>query len=198
MLMQIAVAILYGFYHNSSFAIINVSSIVFAIFLAILIIVGTVINDLGFGLYMSYLRSLQWSALGVPLFLMCLAIELYPLVNSFWSKATIFENPRLSDSFNIKGFNLLLANFDSNLNTGNTITGCMRCALALVVAASGIIGRSTPLDLLLFGTFGTVTFELNRQIIAQAGHDQFGSSTIFGFGGFLSLGAGLIFLLMKG
>lgn len=196
--MQIAVAILFGYYHNSSFAVINVSSIVFAIFLAILIIPGTQTNYLGFGLYMSFLRSLQWTALAVPLLLMCLSIEIYPLINSFWSKAPIFQNPQFIDTFGEKGFNLLLANFDSFVSAGNTITGCMRCGLALVVGVSGIIGRCTALDVLVFGIFGSITFELNRQIVAQAGHDNFGSSTIFGFAGFLSLGTGLTFLLIKG
>lgn len=73
----------------------------------------------------------------------------------------------------------------------------MRCALAIVVASSGIIGRATPFDYLLLSIIGTFAFELNRQIVANIGIDHFGSFTIFGFGGALSLGMGIVFLAME-
>ena len=73
----------------------------------------------------------------------------------------------------------------------------MRCALALVVASSGIIGRATPFDYLILSILGSFAFELNRQLVANLGLDQFGSFTIFGFGGAFSLGMGIIFLSME-
>jgi hypothetical protein len=46
---------------------------------------------------------------------------------------------------------------------------------------------------LIFTVIATITYELNRQLAAKIGVDNFGSLTIFGFGGFLSFGSGLIF-----
>lgn len=134
----------------------------------------------------------------MSLMMVCLVMQLFPLINSFWSKIPIFHNPRFEDAFNIKGFSLFLANFDSMNSTGNTITGALRCALAVVVGSSGVIGRAIPLDFLLIAIVGTVSFELNRQLTAQIGFDQFGSFTIFGFGGFFSFGIGLVFLFLEG
>jgi hypothetical protein len=77
--------------------------------------------------------------------LVAISVQLYPLINSFWSKAVIFNNPKYQDSFHNQGFNLFLSNFDSTTSQGNTITQSIKCALALVVGSSGIIGRSGPL-----------------------------------------------------
>jgi len=90
-----------------------------------------------------------------------------------------------------------LASYDNNQNTGNESAGAMRCALAIVVASSGIIGRGTPIDYLLLSVVGTFAFELNRQLAANIGLDHFGTFTIFGFGGAVSLGMGILFLSME-
>lgn len=129
--------------------------------------------------------------------IVCVVLQLFPLINSLWSKIPIFHNPKFADTFKIKGFQLFLANFDSHQSTGNTLTGAMRCALAVVVGSSGIIGRAIPLDFLLISITGTISFEFNRQLIANLGFDQFGSFTIFGFGGFFSFGISLIFLFLE-
>lgn len=77
--------------------------------------------------------------------IVAVTIQLYPLANAFWSKISIFPNSLFQDSFTQRGFSLFLANFDSFQATGNTITGAIKCSLAIVIGFSGIIGRSGPL-----------------------------------------------------
>ena len=124
-----------------------------------------------------------------------ISIQIYPLVNSLWTEAGIFDNLNVNfqNSNNENKFKFFLASFDNNLSTNNNISGAFRCAIALVVGCSGMLGRATPLNYLLFAILGAFTFEINRQVIANIGIDHFGSFTIFGFGGFASLGSGLIF-----
>jgi len=77
--------------------------------------------------------------------IVAITIQLYPLVNAFWSKVSIYTNTLSPNSFSKKDFSIFLANFDSFQATGNTITGAIKCALAIIVGFSGIIGRSGPL-----------------------------------------------------
>ena len=73
----------------------------------------------------------------------------------------------------------------------------MRCGLASIIGASSIVGRATPLEMFVLAIVSTFAFELNRQIVANVSIDQFGSFTVFGFGGFVSLGTGLIYLCIE-
>lgn len=41
---------------------------------------------IGFGLIFSYNKKLLWSGLGYTFFIMAFVIQLYPLVNEFWTK----------------------------------------------------------------------------------------------------------------
>ena len=86
LVLHIAVCIIYGLCDQSSFAVINISSVVFPIFLGLLTIAG-------FGLLFSYLKRLAWSGLGFAFLITALAIEFYPLANAFWIKAGIQDNP---------------------------------------------------------------------------------------------------------
>ncbi len=74
-----------------------------------------------------------------------LVIQLYPLINAFWTKLSIFPNYLFQDFFSNNGFSLYLANFDSFQATGNTVTGAIKCSLAIIIGFTGIIGRSGPL-----------------------------------------------------
>lgn len=94
---------------------------------------------------MSYFRYILWSGLGIAFLIVCISIELYPLINAFWSKVGIFNNSHHSDSFETKGFYFFLSNFEAQISTGNTITGSLRCALSIVIGLSGVIGRATSL-----------------------------------------------------
>jgi len=77
--------------------------------------------------------------------IVAITIQLYPLVNAFWSKVGIFPNSFLQDSFSNRGFSVYLSNFDSFQATGNTITGAIKCSLAIIIGFTGIIGRAGPL-----------------------------------------------------
>jgi hypothetical protein len=44
---------------------------------------------LGFGLIFSYNKRLLWSGLGYTFFITAFVIQLYPLINAFWTKTQI-------------------------------------------------------------------------------------------------------------
>jgi hypothetical protein len=48
---------------------------------------------------------------------------------------------------------------------GNCISNAMKCALAVVVAFSSVLGKAGQLECLIITVVGVVGFELNRQII---------------------------------
>ena len=63
----------------------------------------------------------------------------------------------------------------------------------MVVAFSSILGRAGQLQCLIMCLFGTIGFELNRQLIQEnIGADAFGTFYIFTFGGFMGLTMGII------
>ena len=101
-------------------------------------------------------------------------------------------------------YNLHLSNRDmttsssSPTNYGNCITNAMKCALALSVAFSSVLGRAGQLECLFICIFGVIGFELNRQAIQERiGADSFGTFFIFTFGGFMGLALGLICYLRE-
>jgi hypothetical protein len=148
---------------------------------------------------MVYLRTLHWTGLGCCFLIVVLVLECYPLVNRMWSDVVIFDNPRLATaSVQSGGFDIFLGSLDNVQNTGNSIAGGLRCALAIVVGFTGVIGRVTPLDIFIFSFVGMFAFELSRQIVAGMGVDQFGTFTVFGFGGWMGVGAGLVLLGLEG
>lgn len=66
---------------------------------------------------------------------------------------------------------------------GNTIVGGFKCALAMVITFSAIGGRGGPLEAIIIVIIGTITYELNRQILILFSVNQGGSTTVFEFGG---------------
>ena len=74
----------------------------------------------------------------------------------------------------------------------NSLTGGFRCALAMLVAFSSVMGRVGYLEALLTCLFGTIGYELNRQIISNYAPDAGGTCSIFVFGGFMGLMMGIL------
>lgn len=147
----------------------------------------------GFGLVLSYLKRLLWSGIGFTFFITAFCIEMYPLVNAFWTKTRIQNNDIVSD-FSTTNFSLYLSN--ANLPTGqlygNCITNALKCALAVMAAFSSILGRAGPLQCFITSVFGIIGFQLNRQVISNLSSDIFGTYYIFTFGGFMGLALGII------
>ena len=111
---------------------------------------------------------MTWTGLGFTFLITVLCIEIYPLFNTFWTKARIQKNP-IESNFDNREFVLLLSNFEvtKGANYSNTITSCFRCALAMIVAFSSIIGRAGALECFIVTLFGSFGYELNRQIISN-------------------------------
>lgn len=158
------------------------------------------LSDAGFGLLFGYSRRLAWSGIGFTFFITAFCIEVYPLVNSFWTKTAIQSNnsPTLGFGYDNRDYNIFLSDRETSPNSartfyGNSLTNAIKCALSVAVAFSAVLGRVGHLECLIVAVFGTVGFELNRQIIQQnQGIDTFGTFYIFTFGGFMGLALGLL------
>jgi hypothetical protein len=147
---------------------------------------------------------LAWSGIGFTFFILAFSIEVYPLINDFWTKTGIQSNNVALDFSNgNKDYNIFLSDRETATGGtatyyGNSITNAIKCALSVAVAFSAVLGRAGHLECLLVSAFGVVGFELNRQIIQQnQGTDTFGTFYIFTFGGFMGLGLGLLSLIRE-
>jgi hypothetical protein len=93
---------------------------------------------------MSYMKGLSWSGLGFAFLITALCIQVYPLINTFWSKAGIQDNATVTN-FSTKELNqLYLSNSEVTFGGqvyGSTITNGLKCALAIVAAFSSVLGR---------------------------------------------------------
>jgi hypothetical protein len=49
----------------------------------------SIMTVLGFGLIFSYNKRLLWSGLGYTFFITAFVLQLYPLINTFWTKTQI-------------------------------------------------------------------------------------------------------------
>lgn len=123
------------------------------------------------------------------------------MLNAFWSKAVIQWTATTITQFkdDSKTYNFFLTNLSATTDYMATITGGFRCALSNLIAFSAIMGRAGPLEALFVVIFGTIGYELNRQIIENYTNDSGGTSSIFVFGGFMGLVIGLLrYLREKG
>ena len=161
---------------------------------AVLVVVGTLNPNLGFGLLFSYMKKLVFTGLGFSLLITALSIEIYFMMNCFWNKATIMYTAESTTEFKDidKTYNLYLTNLSAGTDFMATLTGGFRCALAMMVAFSSVIGRAGYLEAFIMVFFGTIGYELNRQIIENYSNDSGGTSHIFVFGGFMGLMMGLL------
>ena len=143
---------------------------------------------------------LTWSGIGFNFLITALCIELYPLLNAFWTKVSIQNAavPETDFSYDLKNYSIFLTDRETIINQqmsvyGNSLSNALKCALSVVVAYSAILGRSGQLECLLTTIFGVIGFELNRQLIQEReGSDTFGTMIIFTFGGFMALGLGIL------
>ena len=77
---------------------------------------------------------------------------------------------------------------------GNTVVGGLKCALSMSIIFAAIGGRGGPLEAIIIAIFGTIGYEVNRQILTLFSVNIGGSTTIFEFGGF----AGAILAILLG
>lgn len=108
-----------------------------------------------------------WTGMGFTLLITALSIEMYFMINCFWTKAVIWYKADATTQFtdSSKLYNFFLINTVESSRYMATLTGGFRCALANVVAFSAIMGRAGPLEALFVVIFGTIGYELNRQIL---------------------------------
>lgn len=90
---------------------------------------------------------MAWSGIGFTFFITALCIELYPLINGFWTKVGLQGNSPPTDfSYSNRQYNLFLSDRETGVSGqtpfyGNSITNSLKCALSIVVAFSCVLGR---------------------------------------------------------
>lgn len=151
-----------------------------------------------------YTKQLIWSGIGFTFFITAFCIEVYPLVNDFWTKVGLQSNNTTPNfDFSNKSFNLYLSDRETGTGGnitffGNSLTNAIKCALSVSIAFSALLGRAGHLECLIVSVFGVIGFELNRQIVQEnQGTDTFGTFYIFTFGGFMGLALGLLSMLRE-
>jgi len=87
------------------------------------------------------MKQLKWSGIGFSLMITAICIEFYPLVNAFFLKLSILNNPLFKDSFDNTSISIALAKRDSYYLQGNTIVEAIKCSLAICISLRSIIGR---------------------------------------------------------
>lgn len=85
--------------------------------------------------------------MGFTLLITALSIEMYFMINTFWTKAVITWSETPINQFKdpVKQYNFFLTNLNEQPNYMATITGAFRCALSNLIAFSAIMGRAGPL-----------------------------------------------------
>lgn len=75
---------------------------------------------------------------------------------------------------------------------GACLTQALKCALANCIGFSAILGRAGPLECFFVALFGTIGYELNRNIVEYVYWDYGGTYEVFCYGGFMSLMIGIL------
>lgn len=127
----------------------------------------------GFGFLMTFIRSKGWSALGFTFFINSVIFQLYILWEGFWHK--VFHN------------NFSHSEIDIDVVT---LIKCSFAVAAVLISFGAIIGRVSPLELLLLGCIEVVGYSLNEAIIFNGPinvYDIGGSMNIHTFGAYCGL-----------
>jgi hypothetical protein len=103
----------------------------------------------GFGFSMTFIRSYAWSSLAFTFFLNAYIMQLYVLLNGYWSKVL---NGGWGGAATVMQVDI------------TTLIGCSYAVFSAMVAFGGIIGRSGPKDLLIIMTFHVFGYTLNKLV----------------------------------
>lgn len=125
-----------------------------------------------------------WSALGFTFFITAISFQFYFLVSWFWTNVGISGNSTFFSWGNRIPVFLTSSNSLNVATNSNTAIQAFKCSLANSIAFAAIAGRAGLLEAMLISLFGTILYELNRQLVSRYCFDFGGSMTVFCFGGF--------------
>lgn len=206
-IMQVAVTLIYAFLvflpnyeYTDPLGPVNFTPIITTLLLFLMVVVGNGSLILGFGGLFAYIRKLVWSGLGFNLLIVCLSIEWFFLIYLFWLKCNIrqfgiyFSTGTVwNDIFLTNG---IYKDYGTDLGLSAAVGACLtqaiKCALANCIGFSAILGRAGPLEAFFVALFGTIGYELNRNIVEYLHWDYGSTYTVFTYGGFMSLIIGLL------
>ena len=122
----------------------------------------------------------MWSGIGFTFLIVVVTYQLYFLVAGFWNMVSISGTGILNFKSRIP---INLTNLGDTAINGITSVGALKCGLANAIAFAAIQGRAGMLEAVVISFFGTIFYELNRQIVLKYSYDDGGSMTLFCFGG---------------
>lgn len=127
---------------------------------------------LGFGYLMTTLKHNNLSALTYCLLCHTIVLQLYLLIQAFWSQI----------------FTAFKMDFYLPLNEQLIAKACY-CVASSIIALAAVIGRVNPTELIKMGLIHVVGYTLNEQIIftALGAFDTAGGMSIFLFGAYFGL-----------
>ena len=141
-------------------------------------------SHLGFGLSFSLGKNKIWSSLGFHLLITVITFQLYFLVSAFWTNVGISGSSKTFTWGNKFPAFLTDSNNNSFGTCGITAVQALKCSLANGISFAAISGRAGPLEAMVVSLFGTLIYELNRQLVSRYSFDFGGTITIFCFAGF--------------
>jgi len=97
----------------------------------------------GFGFLMSFLRFHRWMSLGLTLFLMCIAVQIYILFGSFWHLC-----------FNGGWANGAILDL-------NMLISASRAAFMLIIVLGALIGKVDAFQMMAFSFIVLIFYSLN-------------------------------------
>lgn len=128
-----------------------------------LLLIGTITLNIGFGLVQTYIAETSLSALGFTLLITAITFQHYFLINAFWSKANVQTTDNIfmdvektytkiilgEETYytpvNYPPYLTLPSGIYSKIHLGATVEGAFRAALSMVVAFTSLLGRAGPM-----------------------------------------------------
>jgi len=129
---------------------------------------------IGFGFLMTFLHAYSWSSLGYTMFLGALAIQTSILINGFFHRVFDDDEPWEAIDLSIE-----------KLITGDFAAG------AVLVAFGAVLGKTTPLQMLVMLLCFLVFYAVNESlgVVVYEAVDMGGSMFVHAFGAYFGLAA---------
>lgn len=114
----------------------------------------------GFGLTFGFIGRLGWSSVGFNLLITALCTQFYFFMQVFWVKAQLQQKDRTFSTYENNTIS-----FDPSDASFGDMNEALKCSLAIIVAFSSILGRAGILEAYILSIFGTIVYELSRQVL---------------------------------
>ena len=130
-------------------------------------------------------KNAVWSNLGFALLVVALSLQFHPLVAGLLGITDLYNFASSTLTSSSSRFQLFASNGNIlNIETDQiTVTNAFKCAIGNVIIFAAVMGRGGPYHATVISFFGTILYEVSRQLVSRWGMELGGSITVFLFGG---------------